>query len=64
MSIVSVQILDGAMPDFELNGWRFLVQGVAVLPILFYRSCEFKVLVSKLGLMTFIIVLFLIYNVT
>ena len=64
LSVVSVQILAGSVPDFELNGFRFLTQAAVALPVILYKNCDFKVPVSKLGLMTLIIILFMIYNVT
>ena len=39
----SVQILSGAIPEFELNAWRFGVQLIIMFPITIYRKCDIKV---------------------
>jgi drug/metabolite transporter (DMT)-like permease len=43
LSIVSAQMLDGSIPDFQLNALRFITQICVVLPILLCQRGDFKV---------------------
>ena len=39
----AVQLLDGAMPEFELNSWRFICQVIMITPVLIYEKPNLKI---------------------
>ena len=57
VSFACVQILDGAVPEFELNAWRFGVQLVIMIPINMCRNWNLKVPKQHIPLMFFNILL-------
>ena len=63
ISFACVQILGGAVPEFELNTWRFGVQIFIMVPINMFRKWDLKVPKSKLPLMILNIILMNALNV-
>ena len=59
----AVQVLGGAIPEFELNAWRFGIQWILMIPIMIYKGCELKVPCKKLPLMGLNIMLLNALNV-
>ena len=59
LSIASVQVLGGAIPEFELNAWRFGVQVFLISPVIIYRRCDLIVPKRKLLLL---FAMFFVYN--
>ena len=58
-SVACVQVLGGAVPEFELNAWRFGVQVILLLPVTLYRKCDLNVPRSKLPVL---FAMFLVFN--
>ena len=63
-SIACVQVLAGAVPEFELNAWRFGANLMIITPVTLFRKCDVRVPKAKLP---YLIVLFFtanIFNIT
>ena len=63
-SLVCVQVLGGAVPEFQLNAWRFGMQLMLVFPINIYRKCDLKVPRRKLPLIFAMFFLYNVFNIT
>jgi drug/metabolite transporter (DMT)-like permease len=59
----AVQVLNGAVPEFQLNAWRFAVQWLLMIPVVIIRGCELKIPCKKLPLMGLTILLLNAVNV-
>ena len=59
----SVQVLNGTIPEFELNAWRFVVQFIIMIPVIMRRKCQLKVPYNKCLLLSVNILLLNAMNV-
>ena len=68
VSLPCVQVLDGVVPEFELNAWRFLAQVLLVLPVVIAKkngcSKVVRVPISYLPQLIVIFVLYIAFNLT
>ena len=63
-SVSCVQVLGGAIPEFELNAWRFMINFLVSLPVVMCQKCDVIVPRSKLPHMVAQFFFALLYNVT
>ena len=63
LSSASVQVLNGTIPEFELNAWRFVVQFIIMIPVIMCRKCQLKVPYNKYLLLSVNILLLNAMNV-
>ena len=63
-SIACVQVLGGAIPEFELNAMRFGTNFVIILPIILFKKCDIKMPKSSVPHMVALFFCSNIFNIT
>ena len=64
ISLPCVQILNGVVPEFELNAWRFAAQVFLVAPVVMKHKCDVWILLKKWPVMIVICILYTMFNLT
>ena len=62
-SLACVQVLDGAVPPFELNAWRFGIQLIFTLPVIGYNKWDVKMDLKKIPLQAFVAIMINLTNI-
>jgi drug/metabolite transporter (DMT)-like permease len=62
-SAAAVQVLDGAIPEFELNAWRFFIQWLMVVPVVLYKRTPIRTAVRNIPILGLSIFLVNVLNV-
>ena len=63
ISVVAVQLLQGAVPDYQLSAYRFIMQFLVSIPVIYFRGIPIELKVEQVPLIIVMCIACLFYNI-